>query len=125
MIRVLSQGADDYMTKPFELGVLAVRVKVMLKRAFRQSIRQKCLTFGNLTIDSKRHEVRLDEEIVPLTALEFDLLYFLASHPDRIWGRAELIQEVWDYEYVGDPRVVDVHIGQIRMKIEEDPSHPI
>jgi two-component system OmpR family response regulator len=75
-------------------------------------------------IDPVRREVTLNADIVPLTALEFDLLHFLASHPGRVWRRAELIQEVWDYEYVGDQRVVDVHIGQIRKKIEVDTSQP-
>jgi DNA-binding response OmpR family regulator len=75
-------------------------------------------------IDPVRREVTLNHEPVPLTALEFDLLHFLASHPGRVWRRAELIQEVWDYEYVGDQRVVDVHIGQIRKKIEADASQP-
>jgi two-component system, OmpR family, response regulator len=77
-----------------------------------------------LVIDPVRREVKLGEEMVPLTALEFDLLHFLAGHPGRVWRRAELIQQVWDYEYVGDQRVVDVHIGQIRKKIESDTSQP-
>jgi DNA-binding response OmpR family regulator len=68
--------------------------------------------------------VTLNDEIVPLTALEFDLLHFLACHPGRVLRRSELIQEVWEYDYVGDQRVVDVHIGQIRKKIELDSSQP-
>jgi DNA-binding response OmpR family regulator len=83
---------------------------------------QQRLVFDKLTIDSTRREVILSNEPIPLTSLEFDLLYFLASHPARVWRRSELIQEVWDYEYVGDQRVVDVHIGQIRKKIEIDPT---
>ncbi len=67
----------------------------------------------------------INNQLIPLTALEFDLLRFLASHPGRVWRRSELIQEVWDYEYVGDQRVVDVHIGQIRKKIEIDATQPI
>jgi DNA-binding response OmpR family regulator len=85
---------------------------------------QKRLVFEKLMIDPVRREVALNNQPVPLTALEFDLLHFLASHPGRVWRRAELIQEVWDYEYVGDQRVVDVHIGQIRKKIEIDASQP-
>jgi DNA-binding response OmpR family regulator len=76
-------------------------------------------------IDPERREVTLNDQLIPLTALEFDLLRFLASHPGRVWRRSELIQEVWDYEYVGDQRVVDVHIGQIRKKIEIDVTQPI
>ena len=75
-------------------------------------------------IDPVRREVTLNGSQILLTALEFDLLHFLASHPGRVWRRAELIQKVWDYEYVGDQRVVDVHIGQIRKKIEIDTAQP-
>ncbi len=124
-IKGFSQGADDYITKPFSLGELGVRVGAILKRQrIVTTVEQQCLQFDKLVIDPVRREVKLNEDIVPLTALEFDLLHFLASHPGRVWRRAELIQEVWDYEYVGDQRVVDVHIGQIRKKIEVDTSQP-
>jgi two-component system, OmpR family, response regulator len=124
-IRGFTQGADDYITKPFSLGELGVRVQAVLKRQRTVTTgEQQCLTFDKLMIDPVRREVRLNADMVPLTALEFDLLYFLAKNPGRVWRRAELIQEVWDYEYVGDQRVVDVHIGQIRKKIEIDTSQP-
>jgi DNA-binding response OmpR family regulator len=124
-VRGFAQGADDYITKPFSLVELGGRVGAILKRQrIVTTAEQQCLTFGGLMIDPVRREVKLNEEIVPLTALEFDLLHFLAAHPGRVWRRAELIQEVWDYEYVGDQRVVDVHIGQIRKKIEIDTSQP-
>jgi two-component system OmpR family response regulator len=122
-IRGFSKGADDYLTKPFGLGELEVRVGAILRRQqVVTNVEQQRLIFDKLTIDPVRREVLLDNELIPLTALEFDLLHFLASHPGRVWRRSELIQEVWDYEYVGDQRVVDVHIGQIRKKIEIDPS---
>jgi DNA-binding response OmpR family regulator len=125
IIRGFSQGADDYITKPFSLGQLEVRVGAILKRQRTVvTSEQQLLTFEKLVIDPVRREVKLAGEFVPLTALEFDLLYFLAKNPGRVWRRAELIQEVWDYEYVGDQRVVDVHIGQIRRKIEIDTSQP-
>jgi two-component system, OmpR family, response regulator len=124
-IRGFSQGADDYITKPFSLQELGVRVGAILKRQrVITTAEQQCLVFNNLMIDPVRREVKLNTDMVPLTALEFDLLHFLASHPGRVWRRSELIQEVWDYEYVGDQRVVDVHIGQIRKKIEIDTSQP-
>ncbi|MFN6218441.1 MAG: response regulator transcription factor [Aphanizomenon sp.] len=122
-IRGFSKGADDYLTKPFGLGELEVRVAAILRRQrVVTNAEQQRLVFDKLTIDSTRREVILSNEPIPLTSLEFDLLYFLASHPARVWRRSELIQEVWDYEYVGDQRVVDVHIGQIRKKIEIDPT---
>ena len=125
-IRGFSQGADDYLTKPFSLAELEVRVGAILKRQRSVStVEKQRLTFEKLMIDPERREVTLNNQIIPLTALEFDLLRFLASHPGRVWRRSELIQEVWDYEYVGDQRVVDVHIGQIRKKIEIDVTQPI
>ena len=125
-IRGFSQGADDYLTKPFSLGELEVRVGAILKRQRIVTTAEKQrLVFEKLVIDPERREVSIDNQLIPLTALEFDLLRFLASHPGRVWRRSELIQEVWDYEYVGDQRVVDVHIGQIRKKIEIDAAQPI
>lgn len=120
-----SKGADDYLTKPFDLEELKYRVEAILKRQRAVTTPERqCLTFDRLVIDPVRREVNLDNKPVLLTALEFDLLHFLASHPGRVWRRAELIQEVWDFDYVGDQRVVDVHIGQIRKKIETDINQP-
>jgi DNA-binding response OmpR family regulator len=122
-IRGFSKGADDYLTKPFGLGELEVRVGAILRRQrVVANTEQPRLVFEKLIIDSVRREVMVNNETIPLTALEFELLHFLASHPGRVWRRTELIQQVWDYEYVGDQRVVDVHIGQIRKKIEIDPT---
>jgi two-component system, OmpR family, response regulator len=116
-----AEGADDYITKPFSLVEIGARVAAILKRKrLVTPAQQQSLTFGELLIDPVRREVILDSQIVALTALEFDLLYCLASKPGRVWRRSELLQEVWDYEYVGADRVVDVHIGQIRRKIEPD-----
>ena len=125
-IRGFAQGADDYLTKPFGLGELEVRVGAILKRQRTVTAPEKQrLSFEKLVIDPERREVTLNNHLIPLTALEFDLLRFLASHPGRVWRRAELLQEVWDYDYVGDQRVVDVHIGQLRKKIEIDVTQPI
>lgn len=113
--------ADDYVTKPFSLVEIGARIAAILKRKRPLTqVEPQSLTFGQLLIDPVRREVLLGNQIVALTALEFDLLYCLASKPGRVWRRSELLQEVWDYEYVGDQRVVDVHIGQIRRKIEPD-----
>lgn len=116
-----AEGADDYITKPFSLVEIGARIAAILKRKrIVTSAEQQSLVFGQLQIDPVRREVILSNQIVALTALEFDLLYCLASKPGRVWRRSELLHEVWDYEYVGADRVVDVHIGQIRRKIEPD-----
>lgn len=116
-----AEGADDYITKPFSLVEIGARIAAILKRKrIVTSAEQQSLVFGQLQIDPVRREVILSNQIVALTALEFDLLYCLASKPGRVWRRSELLHEVWDYEYVGADRVVDVHIGQIRRKIELD-----
>ncbi len=121
------KGADDYLTKPFDLLELEFRVGAILKRqrAVTNEPDNQAMVFGHLTIDPERREVRVDDKSVPLTALEFDLLYFLASHPGQALSRPKLINAVWDYDQmVGDQRVVDVHIGQIRKKIDIDGSKP-
>ncbi|HBE57241.1 MAG TPA: DNA-binding response regulator [Cyanobacteria bacterium UBA11149] len=119
------RGADDYLTKPFDLQELENRVGAILRRRREVIVtEQQRLIFDHLAIDPTRREVTLHDKLVPLTALEFDLLYFLARHPGQVLRRSELIQEVWEYDYVGDQRVVDVHIGQIRKKIEINASDP-
>ncbi|MGF1480600.1 MAG: response regulator transcription factor [Cyanophyceae cyanobacterium] len=113
------KGADDYLTKPFDLQELEYRVKAILKRRRTiSSASQPQLIFGDLAINPTSRQVKIKNNLIELTALEFDLLHCLASHPGRVWRRTELLQNVWDYDYVGDKRVVDVHIGQIRKKIE-------
>lgn len=124
-IRGFAQGADDYITKPFSLMELGARVGAILKRQRSVAPSEETpLVYDNLVIDPSRREVTLDGKLLSLTALEFDLLYFLAKIPGRVWRRSELIQEVWNYDYVGEPRVVDVHVGQIRRKIEPDEKSP-
>jgi two-component system, OmpR family, response regulator len=114
-----SKGADDYITKPFILSELGARVGAILKRQRAAPVAQSpSLEVGILVLDPHRREALIGEVPLALTALEFDLLHFLAKNPERVWRRSELIQSVWDYDHVGDQRVVDVHIGQIRKKID-------
>lgn len=121
----LKEGADDFVTKPFDLEELNLRIKAILKRQRNPVDTQpKNLVYGDLTIDPNRREVYIQGELIGLSALEFNLLYCLARKPGRAWRRSELLQEVWDYEYEGEQRVVDVHIGQIRKKIEPDADQP-
>lgn len=127
----LSTGADDYLVKPFSPGELVARVRAMLRRprgvsSSAQGILEEDapLSFGELTVDPARREVRLLGEEVPLTALEFELLAALASRPGFVFSRSRLLERVWGENYFGSDHVVDVHIANLRKKLKEDPSDP-
>ena len=123
----LSTGADDYLTKPFSPGELIARIRAMLRRSRREAREAEedaPLRFGELTIHPARREVRLKEKEVPLTALQFDLLATLASRPGLVFNRRQLLERVWGDDYFGSDHVVDVHIANLRKKVEEDPSDP-
>jgi DNA-binding response OmpR family regulator len=124
-IRILAAGADDFITKPFSLAEIEVRVQALLRRvrSIKPSPSQR-LIFKQLAINPEGREVTLNEKPLNLTALEFNILHFLASHPGQAWSRPQLIQKIWGCDYVGDGRVVDVHIGQLRKKLEADTSVP-
>ncbi|MEL6438766.1 MAG: response regulator transcription factor [Cyanobacteria bacterium J06621_8] len=119
-----ARGADDYVTKPFDLQILKARIDALFRRGNKlesTSTNQKSIVLDNLEIDFYRREVILNNRTIPLTALEFDLLYFLANNPNRVWDRAELIAEIWNNDdYSGDDRKVDIHIGRIRKKIGDE-----
>ncbi|MEB3224771.1 MAG: response regulator transcription factor [Synechococcus sp.] len=124
--RGFRQGADDYLTKPFDLLELEYRVSAILRRRRSPMVPpapEEMLQLGELRIDPSRHVVSFRGEPINFTALEFDLLHFLAKNANRVWRRPDLIQAVWGYDYVGDQRVVDVHIGQIRRKLEITMQH--
>ena len=121
VLEAFARGADDYITKPFDLQILKARIEALFRRGsckFTSSNHKKSIVLDNLKIDFYRREVILEGRIIPLTALEFDLLYFLANNPNRVWDRAELISAIWhNEEYAGDDRKVDIHVGRIRKKI--------
>ena len=120
----LELGADDYVVKPFSPREVAARVKSVLRRASGPSA-PVTLSFGEVTVDLDRRRVERAEAEVELTRLEFDLLAFLVSHPNRVVSRDELLQNVWDSSAEWqDPATVTVHVRRLRQKLEHDPSQP-
>lgn len=121
----LDQGADDYLTKPFSGRELASRVRAVLRRlAPRPAAVQETLRYPGLLIHPATRRVEVDGRDVELTAKEFLLLLTLASAPDQVFSRETLLSRVWGFEYLGDSRTVDVHVGTLRRKIERDAAHP-
>jgi DNA-binding response OmpR family regulator len=120
----LELGADDYVTKPFSPRELATRVKTVLRRARAAGPPRERISAGSLELDAAKHEARREGELLSLTAKEFDLLWFLASNPNQVFSRDQLMSRVWGYSAALDTGTVTVHIRRLREKLEADPSRP-
>jgi DNA-binding response OmpR family regulator len=123
----LDQGADDYVVKPFSPQEIVSRVRAVLRRTVEPesaAAPPPPLALGRLRLDPAARRVTVAGDDVPLAAREFDLLWFLASHPGQVFSRDQLLDHVWGYDFYGDPSTVTVHIRRLREKIEPDPANP-
>lgn len=119
----LDYGADDYITKPFNILELKARIKAVFRRLSGANSEQ-VIRVKNMSINLSNRNVTIDDKEVNLTAKEFDLLQLFATNPGKVYSRESLLEIVWKYDYLGDLRTVDVHIRRLREKIEKNPSQP-
>ena len=123
----LEIGADDYVTKPFSMRELLARVKANMRRVEIEPIKEDnndIIEVGCFKLDCNRYELYKGDKLIDLTVREFELIKFLSAQPNKIYSRKSLLEYVWDYEYYGDVRTVDVTVRRLREKIEDDPSEP-
>lgn len=123
-VMALAIGADDYLPKPFDLHELSARIEAILRRTRHERPGQKILTFDRLRLDPGERRVWKDDTLVELTSVEFDVLYTLARRPNHVFTREKLLDLAWKDAHCSIPKVVDVHVGHIRKKIEDDPARP-
>ena len=123
----LESGADDYITKPFNILELKARIRALLRRANaapQQKAQNTLLSAGGVTLDPEQRVALRDGKVVDLTAKEYDLIELFVKNPRRVYSRENLMDLVWGYTYAGDYRTVDVHIRRLREKLEDDPAAP-
>ncbi|GGB27664.1 response regulator [Virgibacillus dakarensis] len=122
----LESGADDYLTKPFSPKEVVARIKAILRRTAKDNNSyQSFIKVGDLLIFPERYEAEMNQETLTFTRKEFELLHYLASHKGKVLSRDQLLSAVWNYDFVGDTRIVDVHVSHLREKIEPDSKRPI
>ena len=122
----LEYGADDYITKPFNILEVKARIKAILRRtrAAKKNVEENVIVNGDVRLDKDNRRVQICGREINLTGKEFELLEFLVANPGKVDGRAKLLQLIWGKEYPGDERTVDVHVRRLREKIEPNPSEP-
>ncbi len=121
----LDYGADDYMTKPFNILELKARIKAILRRSANNDVQDKNkFSSGNIELNYNLRRVKVDGKLIELTAKEFDLCELFATNPGKVYSRENLLDIIWGYDYPGDARTVDVHVRRLREKIEPDAANP-